>query len=292
MSFALRRNLARRLLLVLAPALAACATAFAQAQPAAPTSFVFAINEGGAANADAADILFRYQELGEVVEKAMRAKVSIVNARGRDRLKENLKSHAYALLLARPNDLPAEAVRDFGYQPVLSAKEPYQTLFIVVKNSPIKTIADVKGRTILTPDQYSNMWRAANAMLRDNKIDMSREAVRSMRDQAAIAWSLENGFFDVGVVNSASGVGRSWEKNGGRVIARSRDQINMPMIASPKVSPAQVERLRAAIIALDSTESGQAILKKIGMPAGFKETPRQAFVDFLAWLGDLDVKQP
>ena len=273
MSFALRRNLARRLLLVLAPALAACATAFAQTQPAAPTSLVFAINEGGAGNADAADILFRYQELGEVVEKALRVKVSIVNARGRDRLKENLKSHAYALLLARPNDVPAEAVRDFGYQPVVSAKEPYQTLFIVVKNSPIKTIADVKGRTILTPDQYSNMWRAANAMLRDNKIDMGKETVRSMRDQAAIGWSLENGFFDVGVVNSASGVGRSWEKNGGRVVARSRDQINMPLIASPKVSAAQVERLRAAIIALDSTESGQAILKKIGMPAGFKETP-------------------
>jgi len=76
------------------------------------------------------------------------------------------------------------------------------------------------------------------------------------------------------------------------VIARSRDQINMPMIASPKVSAAQVERVRAAITALDSTESGQAILKKIGMPAGFKETPRQAYIDFLAWLGDLDVKQP
>jgi ABC-type phosphate/phosphonate transport system substrate-binding protein len=292
MSSTLRRNLARRLLLVLVPAIAACATAFAQAQPATPTSFVFAINEGGSGNADAADILFRYQEFGEVAEKALRTKVSIVNARGRDRLKENLKAHAYALLLARPNDVPAEAVRDFGYQPVVSAKEPYQTLFIVVKNSPIKTIADVKGRTILTPDQYSNMWRAANAMLRDNKIDMGKESVRSMRDQAAIGWSLENGFFDVGVVNSASGVGRSWEKNGGRVIARSRDQINMPLIASPKVSAAQVERLRAAIFALDSTESGQAILKKIGMPAGFKESPRQAYIDFLAWLGDLDVKQP
>ena len=292
MSFVLRRNLARRLLLVLVPALAVFATALTQAQPAAPTSLVFAINEGGAGNADAADILFRYQELGEVVEKALRVKVSIVNARGRDRLKENLKSHAYALLLARPNDVPAEAVRDFGYQPVVSAKEPYQTLFIVLKTSPIKTIADVKGRTILTPDQYSNMWRAANAMLRDNKIDMGKESVRSMRDQAAIGWSLENGFFDVGVVNSASGVGRSWEKNGGRVVARSRDQINMPLIASPKVSAAQVERLRAAIVALDSTESGQAILKKIGMPAGFRETPRQAYLDFLTWLGDLDVKQP
>jgi len=295
MSFALRRNLSRRLLqlMLLAAALAAGSASFAQTQPASPeTRLVLAVNEGGAANADAADILFRYQEFGELVEKALRARVSIVNARGRDRLKENLKSHAYALLLARPNDVPAEAVRDFGYQPVVSAKEPYQTLFIVVKTSPIKTISDVKGRTILTPDQYSNMWRAANAMLRDNKIDMSREAVRSMRDQAAIAWSLENGFFDVGVVNSASGVGRSWEKNGGRVIARSRDQINMPLIASPKISTAQVERLRAALIALDSTESGQAILKKIGMPAGFKDTPRQAYLDFLTWLGDLDVKQP
>lgn len=292
MSFALRRNLGRRLLqLLLAPILAICAAGLAQGQ-SAPTSLVFAINEGGSGNLDAADTLFKYQEFGEVAEKALRTKVSIVNARGRDRLKENLKAQAYALLLSRPNDVPAEAVRDFGYQPVVSAKEPYQTLFIVMKTSPIRTISDVRGHTILTPDQYSNMWRAANAMLRDNKIDMSRETVRSMRDQAAIGWSLENGFFDVGVVNSVSGVGRSWEKNGGRVIARSRDQINMPLIASPKLSPAQLERLRAAIVALDSTENGQAILKKIGMPAGFKETPRQAFIDFLAWLGELDVKQP
>jgi ABC-type phosphate/phosphonate transport system substrate-binding protein len=285
------RRLARLTLLLLI-ALGACPGALAQKQQAAPPALVFAVNEGGAANADAADILYRYQELGEVVEKALRVKVSIVNARGRDRLKENLKSHAYGLLLARPNDVPAEAVRDWGYQPVVSAKEPYQTLFIVVKTSPIRSIADVKGRTILTPDQYSNMWRAASAMLRDNKIDMSREQVRAMRDQAAIGWSLENGFFDVGVVNSASGVGRSWEKNGGRVIARSRDQINMPMIASPKLTSAQVERLRAVMIGLDSTDEGQAILKKIGMPVGFKDTPRQAFLDFLAWLGDLDIKQP
>jgi ABC-type phosphate/phosphonate transport system substrate-binding protein len=287
MSFTLRRNLARRLLLVLVPAIAACATAFAQAQPATPTSFVFAINEGGSGNADAADILFRYQEFGEVAEKALRTKVSIVNARGRDRLKENLKAHAYALLLARPNDVPAEAVRDFGYQPVVSAKEPYQTLFIVVKNSPIKTIADVKGRTILTPDQYSNMWRAANAMLRDNKIDMGKESVRSMRDQAAIGWSMENEFFDVAVVNSVSGVGRSWEKNGHRVIARSRELPNMPMIASPNITEAQSTAVRGAMVALAGSENGRVILKKIGL-SGFQEASPQAFLDYLKWIGDLE----
>jgi phosphonate transport system substrate-binding protein len=296
MSFTVR-NLSRRLLpltlLLLAVGLGSSAVAQKAGKTAeAENRLIFAINEGGSANADATDILFRYQELGEIVEKALQVRVSIVNARNRDRLRENLQKHAYALLLARPNDVPAEAVRDFGYQPVVSAKEPYQTMFIVMKDSPVKTIADVKGRTIITPDQYSNMWRAANAMLRDNNIDMGKETVRAMRDQAAIGWSLENGFFDVGVVNSASGVGRSWEKNGGRVVAKSRDQINMPFIAAPHVPAAQVAKLRAAVLSLDSTEGGRAILKKIGMPAGFKETPREAYLDFLKWLGELDIKQP
>ena len=33
-----------------------------------------AINEGGAANADAADTLFRYQELTQFIEKELRAR--------------------------------------------------------------------------------------------------------------------------------------------------------------------------------------------------------------------------
>jgi ABC-type phosphate/phosphonate transport system substrate-binding protein len=245
-----------------------------------------AVNEGAAGNADFADILFRYEEFSQVAGKALGAPVVIVSARNRDRLQESLKSRAYKLLISRPNDVPAQAVRDFGFVPVATAKDPYRTLFIVPKDSALKTIADVKGKTIVTPDQYSNMWRAAKAMLRDSQIDMLKESVRSMRDQAAIGWSVENKMFDVGVVNSASGVGKNWEKNGGRVIAASRNQINMPFIASPDLTPTQIARLRAAVLALDSTDSGRAVLKKINLPGGFRETPREEFLDFLKWLGE------
>src|SRR6476659_9497316 len=129
------------------------------------------------------------------------------------------------------------------------------------------------------------MWRAAKAMLRDSKIDMTKESVKAMRDQAAIGWAVENKMFDVGVVNSASGIGKNWEKNGGRVIATSRNQLNMPFIAAPDLGPAQIAKLRAAVLALDSTDNGRAILKKINLPAGFRETPREEFLDFLKWLG-------
>jgi phosphonate transport system substrate-binding protein len=168
------------------------------------------------------------------------------------------------------------------------AKEPSQTLLIVPKNSTLKNIADIKGKTIVTPDQYSNMWRVANAMLRDNNVIMANEKVKSMRDQAAIGWSMENAFYDVGVINSISGVAKSWEKNGGRVLARSRELPNMPFIASPEVTPEQVEKLRAAVVALDTTDAGKAVLKKIGL-TGFQPANARVFLDFLAWIGDLEV---
>jgi phosphonate transport system substrate-binding protein len=280
-------TLGRLLLALSVLPIAASGAALAQKSADAEVRIKLAINEGGAANADYTETMFRYQEFSEVVEKALGRRVVIVAARNRDRLQETLKSHGFELLIARPNDVPAQAIRDFGYQLIATAKEPSQCWLVVTKNSRLKTIADVKGKTIVTPDQYSNMWRAANAMLRDNNIDMRKEQVKAMRDQAAIAWSLENGFYDVGVLNSVSGPARSWEKNGGRVIAKSRDLPNMPFIASPEISPQQVAKLRAAVLALDSSDGGRAILKKIGL-TGFQSTPEKAMLDFLAWLGELE----
>ena len=284
-------SLGFRIMLVLVAAMA-WGGALAQKQPAKAADslprLTLAVNEGGAANADAAETLFKYQEIADLVEKVMRRQVLIVAVRDRNKLKNALKKHEYALLLARPNDVPAEAIRDFGYQAIAMAKEPSQTLLIVPKNSTLKNIAEIKGKTIVTPDQYSNMWRVANAMLRDNNVIMANEKVKSMRDQAAIGWSMETAFYDVGVINSISGVAKSWEKNGGRVLARSRELPNMPFIASPEVTPEQVEKLRAAVVALDSSDPGKAVLKKIGL-TGFQPANARVFLDFLAWIGDLEV---
>jgi len=264
-----------------------CQNATARAANPQPR-LLLAVDEGGAANADASETIRRYEEFSQVVGKALGLPLTTVAVRDRNLLLASLRRQSYALLLARPNDVPAQAIRDYGYQPVVTEKEPARALFIVKKDSPLKSIADVKGKSILTPDRYSNMWRVANAMLRDNRISMANEKVRAMHDDAAIGWSMESGFFDVGVINSISSVGRTWEKNGGRVIARSQEFPNMPLIASPGLSAAQIARLRAALLALNSNENGQAVLKKIGI-AGFREASSKEFLDFLKWLGDLEV---
>ncbi len=248
---------------------------------------LFAANEGAAGNLDANEIIRRYESLKLVMEKATRSPISIVAVRNASVLRRSLQTGAYALVLSRPVDALAEAIRDFGYDPVVVAKETSQALFIVPKDSPITTIAQIKGKSIVTPDRYSYMWRIAAAVMRDNNLPIAKENVRSMGDQAAIGSGLENGFFEVGVVASYSGVGRNWEKNGGRVVARSRDLPTVPLIASPKLPAAQIARLRAALIALDSSPEGATILKQIGV-TGFKEAERGPFLDLLKWLGELE----
>ena len=276
---------------ILSLALTVNTGAFAQKQAANGAKpqgrLVFAINEGGSGNLAATDIVFRYEKFSRIIEKTLAAPLTLVAVRSADELRRSVATGAYALVMSRPADVLAEAVRDHGYQAVTVAKEPAYALFIVKKSSPLNTIADIKGKSIVTPDRYAYMWRIANAMMRDNRLSIARERVRSMGDQAAIGWSMEGGFFDVGVVSSTSGVGRTWEKNGGRVIARSPEVPNTPMIASPRVSAAQIQKLRAALVSLESTESGAATLKEIGV-SGFKEASSSTFIDLLKWLGDLE----
>jgi len=144
------------------------------------------------------------------VEKALGTPVTLVAVRDIRTLRRSVASGTYALVMSRPADVLAEAIRDHGYRVVVASKEPAHALFIVKKDSPLTSIADIKGKSIVVPDRYAYMWRIANAMMRDNKISMANERVRSMNDQAAIGWSMESGFFDVGVVASFSGVGRTW----------------------------------------------------------------------------------
>src|SRR3954463_6448274 len=103
--------------------------------PEPQSRILLAINEGGAANADATETLFKYQEFAETIERALRVQIVMVAVRDREKLKASLRKQEYPLLLARPNDVPAEAIRDFGYRPIAMAKEPSQTLFCVPKDS-------------------------------------------------------------------------------------------------------------------------------------------------------------
>ncbi len=104
-----------------------------------------------------------------------------------------------------------------------------------------------------------------------------------MREQGAVAFYLQNGFGDVGTVASYSGVAGKWEKDGHRVLHKSRAQPYFPLIAHRKFSDKQVGDLQAALAALPDSDGGKAVLSTIGIK-GFDATTATRLQDLLQWL--------
>jgi len=113
-------------LAILSLALTVNASAFAQKQPAkgaeSQARLTFAISEGGSGNLTATDILFRYEAFDKVVEKALGVTVVLIALRDIKTLRSSVATGTHALVMSRPADVLAEAVRDHGYQIVVLSK--------------------------------------------------------------------------------------------------------------------------------------------------------------------------
>lgn len=244
---------------------------------------VLAISEGTSGGLDHAQVINKYQGLADAVGRAMKTKVSVVFAREFRQLEEGIKTGRFDFVMARPSDYPARGIRDFGYSYLASAKPDGQCFIIVPKGSPLKSIADVRGKKIALPEQISYMSRVCVAELRDQKIDVSKEAVQFVREQAAVGFYLDNKFAEVGGVASYSGIARKWEKDGNRVLHKSVVQPYFPMIAHERIRPAQLKAIQAELLALSADEAGQEVLKRVGIER-FDTTSEQRLRDLLKWL--------
>lgn len=245
---------------------------------------VMAVSEGTSGGLDHAQVITKYQGLAEVVGRAIRRKVNVVFAREFAQLEDGMKSARFDFVLARPSDYPARAVRQHGYQHVATALPDGQCLVIAPKGSAIRTVADLHGKRLVLPEPAAYMAKFCQAELRDQGIDLAKENVKYVREQGAVAFYLENGFADAGGIASYSGIARKWVKDGHAVVHRSRPQPYFPLVASARITEAQIAEIRKALAAMHRTEADQPVLRTVGVEAFDVGTARRLDA-LLDWLG-------
>ena len=245
---------------------------------------ILAVSEGTSGGLDHAQVIAKYQGLADAVGKSIKQKVNVVFAREFQALEDGMKTGRYDFVLARPSDYPARGLRDYGYRFVATAKPDGQCYIVVPKDSPIKTLADAKGKRFVMPEQVAYMSKFCRAELRDKGIDLDKQKVQYVREQGAVAFYLQYKFSDVGGLASYSGVTKAWEKDGNRVLHKSVAQPYFPLIASRRTSNADVASIQKALLALPSDDAGLAVLKSIGVK-GFDTATEQRLRDLLKWLG-------
>lgn len=168
----------------------------------------------------------------------------------------------------------AKLVRDSGYQPLVRRADPYKAAFIVAKDSPIKTLADVGKSKIIMPDEFAATTAVARAELRRQNITQAQ--VVHVRYQEAVVQQLEAGMAQVGVVNPTTA--KKWSEQGGRVLAETQPVVNWSVLASSSMPPEAVNQLQGALLSMN-TQAPQ-IIAALGIKQWAK-AERKDYMDLL-----------
>ncbi len=250
---------------------------------AAGGGLLFAVNEGTSSTTDAMFRRDKYADLAAHLSRAVGQPVKTETSNILPILLRNLDRQRYDVLLVRPSHISARAMRDQGYRLLVAARGEARVHFIVRGDSPLKSLRDLRGRFIVFPEDLAYPTALGLAVLRDAGIDPTAGRMQYMNRQEAVGYAVKEKLADAGVVISYSKVGRDWEKEGGRFLHTRGNLPYWSILVSPRVDAPTVERLRAALLALEQTPKGRDILKQIGIN-GFVPGDQRAYLDMLDWV--------
>ena len=266
----------------------AAATAVAQ-----PRDLVFAITEGVTYQATPKDIRDRFTPIADVIAKASGRRVRLVVVPAYDDLRAGLLKQEYDIAFVHPAHVAMAEVKAGRYKAVAwtAGFTEYTVSLIMTAGEPLKTLDDLKGRTLVTPDPDSITAAMVRAMFRTEKLplttgkDVTPAAVRviTTRYQDAVPFYLENGFAQVGAT-AASSVVKAWTDKGGKVLVKSRPVPIKQFIVSTRMPADMQARIRQALYGLRDSRGGLYALEVVGYK-GFVAPNPEVESATIAWLG-------
>ena len=252
------------------------------ANPVQAANLLFGIAEGVAEQSNFGDLQDKYQPLADYLGRVLKRKITLESSQNIPSALTNLQKGRFDLMFCRPSNVSAKAIRDNKYQLVAMAKGDFVANFIARKDHPFKKPEDILSKTIALPEESSLMAKVGLATMRDMGGKPKPEQLRFTRYQEAVTFMLEMKFAEVGILAPAQA--KVWEKKGGVIFFKSKKLPFWSIIASPKMSAADVEKMQKALLEMEESEEGKKILAKIGVK-GWTPGKAQDYIDMLTWLG-------
>jgi ABC-type phosphate/phosphonate transport system substrate-binding protein len=264
---------------------AGLALALALAAPAGAQDLVFAVTEGVTYQATPKEIRDKFAPLAEVLAKATGRRVRTVLVPAYNDARAGLAKQEFDVAFLHPAHVPMAEIKAGRYKAIAwtAGFTEYTVSLMVKPNDPAKTLPDIKGRTLVTPDPDSITAWMVRAMLRSASIGKDDVKVRTTRYQDAVPFYLEHGFADVGAT-AASAVVKEWTEKGGKVFLKSRSLPIKYFIVSSKLPADEQERIQQALVSLARSDPGKQVLSAVGY-RGFVAPDSAVDTSAIAWLG-------
>jgi phosphonate transport system substrate-binding protein len=248
-------------------------------------ALVFAVNEGVTYRVPNEEIRGRYAAIAADLSKILKQPVTVEPVGDYPSLRKGLAAKSFDLAMVHPAHLSIQAIKESGYKLVAVTKgfQQYKASFLVRADSPLKTLAELKGQSLGAPDEDSITAWMVRATLREAQIDPQGMTITYTRYQDAVPFFVENNLTSAGATASA-GVVKAWQAKGGKVLTASRPVPIKHIIASPALSAEQIEKVREYLLALDTTDEGRKKLEP-SKYAGFDRYDEAALLGLGKWLG-------
>jgi phosphonate transport system substrate-binding protein len=246
---------------------------------------MFAVTEGVTYQATPKEIREKFEPLAEVIARALKREVRIVLVPAYDDARAGFGKQEFDLAFVHPAHVALAEVKAGRYKTLAwtTGFTEYTVSLLVKPDSTMKSLTDIKGKTLVTPDPDSITAWMVRAMLRGEKLTEKDLRVRTTRYQDAVPFYLDYDFADVGAT-AANAVVKSWTGKGGKVAVKSRSLPIKHIIASTKLSAEDMDRVREAVISLANTDAGRKVLTATGYK-GFQAPNAEIEATTIAWLG-------
>ena len=262
----------------------ACAALLAFSAPWAQ-ALVLAVNEGVTYRVPFEEVRGRYAAIAGDLSKMLKQPVTVEPVGDYNSLRKGLADKTYDLAIIHPAHVSIQAIKRSGYRLVAVTRgyQNYTANFLVRADSPLKTLAELKGGKLGAPEEDSITSVMVRATLRDAGLQPGQVSMVYTRYQDAVPFFVENRLTPAGAT-AAAGVIKEWTGKGGKVLAKSRPVPIKHIIASPNLTEEQVESVREYLLSLDATEEGRKKLAPTHY-AGFDRYDQAALLTLGTWLG-------
>jgi len=253
----------------------------------------FSVTEGVTYQATPKEIRDKFAPLADVIAKATGRRVKTVLVPAYNDARAGLAKQEFDVAFLHPAHVPMAEIKAGRYKAIAwtAGFTEYTASVLIPGNTLLKSMQDLNGRTLVTPDPDSITAVMVRAMFRGEKLSATAErepppnAVRviTTRYQDAVPFYIENGFAQAGVT-AANSVVKSWTEKGGKVLVRSRPVPIKQVIVSTKLSADEQQRIRDALLTLRDSKPGRDALEAVGYK-GFVAPNPEVESSTIAWLG-------
>ena len=158
---------------------------------------------------------------------------------------------------------------EYGHRRLSRYSRSLDGSILVIKNGPIKSIKDLKGKTMITPDRLAIITMLGEVLVRENGLQAGKDiTIRHASSHANAILSVAKGKVDAAVV-SASVFEKMPEgvKSKLIILTKTRKVPNVMFMASPKLTEKDYQAARKAMLNFTASDPGKAYFAKSNQKA-------------------------